>query len=416
MIPKNLQYYKFCTYGFLKNLRFFDPFIILFFREIGFSFLQIGTLFSIREISTGILEIPTGFFADSYGRKLSMILAFVSYIFSFMIFYFFSSFGLYAIAMILFAFGEAFRSGTHKAMILDYLKMNGVLDCKVDYYGHTRGASQFGSAISALIAGALVFFAESYRIVFIASVVPYILGLLLMLTYPNSLNGEISRIERTSFWKGVLYNIKGTIKNFISMFKNPMLLRAFFNSASFDGLFKTVKDYLQPILKTFALSIPILVSMGERRSTIIIAATYFILFLITSYSSRKAQAFSNKFKSITRAINISYMLGVSAVIIAGVATHFDVRILAILLFVLLYSLQNLRRPMNVGFISENIDSKIMATGLSVETQLKTIFIAILSPIMGFFADTFGIGVALCLIGVLVGMGYSFVKVREKKKK
>ena len=199
------------------------------------------------------------------------------------------------------------------------------------------------------------------------------------------------------------------------MFKNPMLLRAFFNSASFDGLFKAVKDYLQPILKTFALSIPTLVSMGDRRSTIIISVTYFILFLITSYSSRKAQAFSNKFKSITRAINISYMLGVSAVIIAGVATHFDVRILAILLFVLLYSLQNLRRPMNVGFISENIDSKIMATGLSVESQLKTIFIVILSPLMGFFADTFGIGIALCLIGVLVGMGYSFVKVAEKKQ-
>ncbi len=415
MIPKNLQYYKFCTYGFLKNLRFFDPFIILFFREMGFSFLQIGTLFSIREISTGILEIPTGFFADSYGRKLSMILAFAFYIFSFIIFYFFSSFGLYAIAMILFAFGEAFRSGTHKAMILDYLKMNGVLDCKVDYYGHTRGASQFGSAISALIAGALVFFAESYRIVFIASVVPYILGLLLMLTYPNSLNGEISRIVRTSFWKGVLYNFKSTIQNFVSMFKDPMLLRAFSNSASFDGLFKAVKDYLQPILKTFALSIPILISMGERRSTIIIAVTYFILFLISAYFSRKAQTFSNKFKSITRAINISYMLGVGAVIIAGIATHFDVRILAILLFVLLYSLQNLRRPMNVGFISENIDSKIMATGLSIESQLKTLLIAILSPLMGFFADTFGIGIALILIGVLVSLGYSFVKVTEKKQ-
>ena len=414
MILKNLQYYKFCSYGFLKNLRFFDPFIILFFREMGFSFLQIGTLFSIREIATGILEIPTGFFADSYGRKLSMILAFTSYIFSFMIFYFFQSFGLYTIAMILFAFGEAFRSGTHKAMILDYLKMSGILDCKVDYYGHTRGASQFGSAISALIAGALVFFAESYRIVFIASVVPYILGLLLMISYPKSLNGVISRIENTSFWKGVLYNFRGTIQNFLSMFKNPMLLRAFFNSASFDGLFKTVKDYLQPILKTFALSIPILVSMEDRRSTIIISVTYFILFLITSYSSRKAQVFSNKFKSIARAINISYMLGVSAVIIAGVATYFDVRILAILLFVLLYSLQNLRRPMNVGFISENIDAKIMATGLSVESQLKTIFIAILSPLMGFFADTFGVGIALCLIGVIVGMCYSFVKVAEKK--
>jgi len=186
-----------------------------------------------------------------------------------------------------------------------------------------------------------------------------------------------------------------------------MLLRAFFNSASFDGLFKSVKDYLQPILKTFALSLPILISIGgQKRSTVIIAATYFILFLVSAYSSRQAQAFSTRFKSITHAINRSYLFGLGAVIIAGVATYFNVQLLAIILFVLLYALQNLRRPMNVGFISENIDSKIMATGLSVETQLKTLFIAILSPILGFFADTFGVGVALILIGVLVSTGYS----------
>ncbi len=54
-IKKDSMYYRFCLYGFLKNQRFFDPFIILFFREMGMSFLEIGTLFSIREIATNIL-------------------------------------------------------------------------------------------------------------------------------------------------------------------------------------------------------------------------------------------------------------------------------------------------------------------------------------------------------------------------
>ena len=34
-IPKDRMYLKFRLYGFLKNQRFFDPFIILFFREMG---------------------------------------------------------------------------------------------------------------------------------------------------------------------------------------------------------------------------------------------------------------------------------------------------------------------------------------------------------------------------------------------
>ncbi len=29
------MFHKFRAYGFLKNLRFFDPFLILFFREMG---------------------------------------------------------------------------------------------------------------------------------------------------------------------------------------------------------------------------------------------------------------------------------------------------------------------------------------------------------------------------------------------
>ena len=52
MLQKDKQIYKFSAYGFLKNLRFFDPFIILFFREMGISFLEIGILFSVTVVQT----------------------------------------------------------------------------------------------------------------------------------------------------------------------------------------------------------------------------------------------------------------------------------------------------------------------------------------------------------------------------
>ena len=73
---KDKQYYKFCAYGFLKNLRFFDAFIILFFVDKGMSFLQIGILYSFKEITINILEMPTGVIADSFGRRRSMIFSF----------------------------------------------------------------------------------------------------------------------------------------------------------------------------------------------------------------------------------------------------------------------------------------------------------------------------------------------------
>ena len=141
MIRKDRMFYRFSLYGFLKNLRFFEPFIILIFRANGMSFFQIGLLYSIRDLTNNLMEIPTGVFADAFGRRRSMVMAFSAYILSFIIFYSFVEFSFYALAMVLFGLGEAFRSGTHKALILEYLKQNDMLDTKVAYYGSTRGAS-----------------------------------------------------------------------------------------------------------------------------------------------------------------------------------------------------------------------------------------------------------------------------------
>ncbi|MCD5408230.1 hypothetical protein LR090_03200 [Candidatus Bipolaricaulota bacterium] len=164
--PRDRMYYKFRLYGFLKNLRFFDPFLILFLREMGLSFLEIGSLFSIREIAINVLEVPTGVIADSFGRRKAMLASFSSYILSFLMFYLFPGFLPYSLAMLLFACGETFRSGTHKAMILEYLRLKGIEHLKVDYYGHTRAGSQLGSAFGALIAAGLVLYSGSYRMRF----------------------------------------------------------------------------------------------------------------------------------------------------------------------------------------------------------------------------------------------------------
>ncbi|MCD6101851.1 MAG: MFS transporter [Candidatus Cloacimonetes bacterium] len=414
MIPKDTQYYKFCSYGFLKNLRFFDPFIILFFREMGLSFLEIGTLFSVREISTNIFEIPTGFIADTYGRKNSMISAFISYILSFIIFYFFPKFSIYIVAMLLFGLGEAFRSGTHKAMIFEYLKIKNISHLKVEYYGHTRGFSQFGSAISALIAGVLVFYSGSYKIVFLASIIPYIFELFLMISYPNELNGEIKKTEKGNILKATIKNFQNTVSDFFQLFKNSFLIKALFNSSLYDGLFKTIKDYLQPILKTYALSIPILLSLQDKRSTIVISITYFFIYLLTSYASRNASRFSKKFGSLELAINISFIIGIVFTLSSGLFYAVNIKILTVLIFVLLYAAQNIRRPLNVGYISENISPKIMATGLSVESQLKTIIIAILSPVMGLLTDNLGIGIALIILSGFILIFYPIVRVKGNR--
>ena len=410
MFKNDHMFPRFALYGFLKNLRFFDPFIILIFREAGLSFLQIGFLYAIRDVATNILEIPTGVFADAFGRRRAMLMAFGAYIISFLIFYAFTGFSIFALAMILFAFGEAFRSGTHKALILEHLKLNDMGQLKVEYYGRTRSFSQFGSSVNALIAAALVFISGDYRTMFLAATVPYVLDFFNLASYPRELDGELTQFSRKMLGR----QVKDTLQVFKSMFTDWRALRAILNSSGFSGLFKASKDYLQPILESFALALPVFLLLEDkRRSALVVGLVYFVIYLFTSYASRSSADFSRRFSSLGRAINLTFVVGVAFLLVAGLATSNGITWLAILIFLLFYIFFNLRRPMNVSFISDQISSRVMASGLSVESQFTTVLAAILAPLLGALADQFGVGAALTMLAAGVLALYFVVRVDEK---
>ena len=412
---RDLQYWKFSLYGFVKNLQFFDPFLILFFREMGISFFQIGVLYSVREIITNITEIPTGILADTLGRRSAMLFAFASYIVSFALFYLFPNYWVYIGAMVFFALGESFRSGTHKAMIMEYLKIHNMTDQKVAYYGHTRAWSQRGSAISALIAALLVFFSGSYRSVFLWSILPYLAGMILIASYPKELDfscdeEECDEEQRKKGWKDVVT----TIRNFIGLFTEPKVRRALINSSLFDGVFKTIKDYVQPILKNLALALPLFTMLeGNQRVAIMSGVVYTILYLLTSIASSRASRFHSMFSDRITGLNITYVSGV--VVVVGIAFFLNVNIpaLAVLLFVIYYLLENLRRPATLGFLSDRIKGSVMATGLSGESQLKTLMIAVMSPLFGLAADRFGIGPAMLLVALIPALMYPLIRFRTE---
>ncbi|MBN2312661.1 MAG: hypothetical protein JXM79_01950 [Sedimentisphaerales bacterium] len=110
--------FRFSLYGFLKNQRYFAPFILLAFLEKGLPFFQIGVLFGFRELCINLFEIPSGALADLHGRKKTMILSFFSYTVSFVLFALSAHYLHLFFAILFFSIGEAFRAGTHKAMVI----------------------------------------------------------------------------------------------------------------------------------------------------------------------------------------------------------------------------------------------------------------------------------------------------------
>ena len=408
MFKKDVQYIKFCSYGFLKNLRFFEPFFILYLIEAGISFLQIGLLFTIRAIAVNIIEIPSGVIADAIGRRKAMIISFISYIVSFLIFFFAPRYIFIIPAMILFAFGEAFRTGTHKAMILDYLKRKGWEKYKTYYYGNTRSWSQRGSAISALIAAGLVFYSGNYRSVFLFTLIPYVLELALMISYPSYLDGIKSSDDKNAKPQSP-FNI---VRDLLQGVRNPNLRIGFLNSSIPNGFFETVKDYIQPIIAAFSLTLPLFRTVGtEQRTALVSGITYSLIFLLTSIASKSAGSLSEKFHSEKRYLNLTYIAGMSLLISTGIIYRTGLPLLPIIIFMGCFFIHNLRRPVTIGYLSEHVEDGIMATALSVDSQLKTLWVAILSPVIGLVIDQFGLGAAIAVVGTIGLILYPFIRLR-----
>jgi len=393
-IIKDLQYYKFCGYGFFKNLRLFEPFLILFFLSNDLTFLQIGFIYSVREITRNVLEIPAGILADSIGRRRTMITSFGFYIISFVVFYLSSSYVLFLIAIVFYALGDAFRTGTHKAMIFDYLKIKGWGIQKTHYYGHTRSFSQLGSAVSSLIGGFMVFYTGNYRDIFIYTSIPYVIDLILISTYPGYLDGMRSKFSQ----QRVMDNMKQVFHSFIKSFTRVHTFRTVSNLSLHTGFFQAIKDYLQPVLQTLAISLPVLLMYEEKQRTAVIVGTvYFFIYLLTSFSARRSGLFSSFFGGLNRPLNLTLLAGLISGFLSGLFYSGNFVVIAVVFFIGIFLVENLRKPIGVANIAEISNKDYLATTLSAESQLHSFITAMLAPAIGLIADFAGLGQAILII-------------------
>lgn len=392
---KNIQYYKFLMYGFLKNLRFFDAFFILFLVEKGLPYTQIGILYAIREIVINILEVPSGFIADTYGRKNALLASFLAYIVSFAIFYFSGNFNLFLLAFIFYGVGDAFRTGTHKAMIMDYLKINNWEDQKFDYYGHTRSWSQMGSALSSLIAGVLVFYTGNYTNIFLYSIVPYLVNFGLIVSYPQQLNFSSENSN-----KKLKFDFSKIYKDFISVIKVRSVIQIINTSAVHSAYLKAVKDYIQVLMVNVVILIPILnQTETEKKNGIFIGIFYFIIYLLTSRAS--ALSSQVRIKNETQIAFLTLLIGFGFGAISGIMYINRWWIFALIAFTGVFIMENIRKPILTGYIADEVPNTILASVISAQSLVKTIMTALMVVLFGFFADLYNLGTSFLIVSLLL---------------
>lgn len=131
------------------------PVIVLFFKENGMSMQQVFLLQALFSVAVIVLEIPTGYFADLFGRKRSILIGGAFASLGFVVYSLSYGFWGFLLAEIILGIGMSFVSGADSAMLFDTLL---VLEREYEYKhfsGRSCSLGMFAEGIASIVGGLL---------------------------------------------------------------------------------------------------------------------------------------------------------------------------------------------------------------------------------------------------------------------
>ncbi|NLY08249.1 MAG: hypothetical protein GXZ16_08585, partial [Spirochaetales bacterium] len=168
-----------------------------------------------------------------------------------------------------------------------------------------------------------------------------------------------------------------------------------------EAAYSYSKDMVQPFLQTVFIASQLVLISGlssDENLKVALGLIYAVMNLLGSFFSKRAYWFKGKRTNLFCLTVIHIMLGMVFALLLLFQTN---SIVICLLFLGIYILQNLRKPIFIDEIDDNIDKTERATVLSIASQIKSIFLAVLSPILGFVAQRFGLGMAMAALSVVL---------------
>ena len=163
-----------------------------------------------------------------------------------------------------------------------------------------------------------------------------------------------------------------------------------------------------------ALSAPFFVWLSdEKKTAILIGVFYFVTYLLTSVASKYSGRFSILFKSAAKPMNLTIVLGFATGVAVGLFFEFGIYTISVISFVVLMLIENLRKPIGIAMLAEQSQERAMASVLSVQSQAKSVFAAIIAPLLGLFADVFSPGISIFIVSLFFISIFAFYKIKSE---
>ncbi len=324
---------------------------------------------------SSIFEIPTGAWADKYGRARIYQLGTILYLLSVGSYVVLSGFFPLLIFQILGGLGHAMQSGAPEALVHDSLPAKDKDEVYSKLHGRKIAILFTGRVATVLVSGYL--YSIDPKLPFIAAVVAYLIGLAISLFFVE-VRLE-SPTENSSF-----AHMKETIK---IMRSKPLLVRL----TALVGLYSLISEALFSFYQPYFKSIE--VDIGEFGIFYAIISAFSIVGALTiTYFAKRYNAFLIMFVMM-----LAILFTLSLMLLEIPQLMYLVIIPSSIAFGFLYTLQN-------TITQKMVTSQHQATALSIASLVRTAGLLVSVIVVGVLLDLFEphqVNQLLTIIGVIL---------------
>ena len=351
------------------------PIIVLFFQEHSLTLTEVMILQSIYSFSVALFEIPSGFIADVFGRKRTIVLSTIFTFIGFLVFSFFGSFYAFAIAQVLVGIGGSLMSGSDSAIIYDTLLETNSKTTYTKIEGRTYAIGNFSEAFAGILGGLLAVGSIYMPIYVQTSILFFSIPIAFTLIEP-SMHKE-NKLDRS--FKAVLEVVK------FAMVDNQKLKWLIIYSSAMGVATLSMAWFAQPFFKS--INIP-LAYFGILWAVLNFSAG------LTSFNAHLLDKKDNNYK-------ILFYLALS-MLTSFIFLGYNASVFGLIFILFIYFLRGLVTPILRNEINENTTSNKRATVLSIRSLIIRISFAISAPILGYIADNYSLAISFYGLAIVVG--------------
>lgn len=345
---KNIGLYY--VYNALHGLYPANAIVGLFFLSRGLTFSEIGIVFTVFSITGFLFEIPTGYIADRFGRRTSVIVGLIVLALAAFLWTGAETYVHFALLAAVWMIGVTCISGSFDAYLYDYLGAKSQLETYDAVLSKKSMLWYYAGAAGAVLGGYLFSIDPTYPYLLLSAL--FALAALVVLGMDHDVPHHAEQTERpTHVWSGFIHILSsrsllwvtvfvscfwGYHEFFISSVNSPYVMSLGVFTAAYLGVFMAaaslvkgyvVSQYAQvrssvsntTLLTVLAcIQVVSLLGMGLLGGVLGLVSV-FIFMQLSSFEGTVVNSFSQKYiPSASRATTLSTMNVVSSIAASGI--------------------------------------------------------------------------------------------------